>query len=86
MPEARKIEEVFIKGEGADAVDERCKVEFFNKLSLDETVQLVNLANYLNIQELIDSCLEVIALEMRRTVDRAEKNCPQAITVSKEED
>ena len=36
--------------------------------------------------QLIDSCLEVIAIEMRNVVDRAVQKCPQSVTVSKEED
>ena len=47
---------------------------------------MANQANYLNIPTLLDSCLEVIAIEMRKATDRAEKKSPSLTQVSKEED
>ena len=56
--------------------DERWKVAFFEALTLEKTVALANLANYLNIPQLLDSCLEVIAIEMRKVTDRASQKAP----------
>ena len=66
--------------------DERWKIAFFKALSLDNIVQLANLANYLNIPELIDSCLEVIAIEMRNATDRALVYDPSLKTMTADED
>ena len=62
-PDVRQLAEIFVENANeADKVDERWKVEFFNKLTLEQNIKLANLANYMNVPQLIDSCLEVIAI------------------------
>ena len=73
-----------VAADTAEVEDETWKVAFFKKMDLGETVKLANLANYLNIPLLLDSCLEVIAITMRNVTKKAVES--QAISVSPEED
>ena len=75
--DVRQIEEIFVENaQDEQKRDERWKVKFFKALALEEVVQLANLANYLNIPALIDACLEVIAISLRRSTDRATQYDP----------
>ena len=80
-----RIEDLFKENSTeADQLDETWKIAFFNDMELSEVVLLANLANYLNIPQLLDSCLEVIAIEMRNVTRRAAES--EAVKVTPAED
>ena len=81
------MKDLFVENsDSAEMQDERWKIAFFEDITHGQIVKLANLANFLNVPQLLDSCLEVIALQMRVTVDKAEKNDKASVTVNKEQD
>ena len=55
-PKATQYKELF------DGIDV-WMVDFFQRLELNEIVELANAANYLDMPRLIDACLAVLALQ-----------------------